>query len=115
MERFLFRHPDRQKAYYKEYAQKNRERIRGRQRLKNYGISAAEWDSLFLLQGSKCAICGATEPGGKRGWHGDHDHATNKFRGILCHICNVMLGHARDDSSILASAIEYLNNPPFRK
>jgi len=31
----------------------------------------------------------------------DHSHATGKFRGWLCHSCNIVLGHVADDPNIL--------------
>lgn len=40
----------------------------------------------------------------------DHDHITNKFRGILCQKCNTLLGYANDDIKIFESCINYLNN-----
>jgi hypothetical protein len=113
MGRFMFKNAEKQKEYFREYAKKNRERVRARNRLKLYGVTVEQWDAIFVAQGYKCAICGALEPGGKLGWSGDHCHATNKFRGILCRVCNVMLGHARDDIAILDKAIAYLRNPPF--
>ena len=39
----------------------------------------------------------------------DHCHETGKIRGILCHLCNNLLGNARDNTTILASAIDYLH------
>jgi hypothetical protein len=39
----------------------------------------------------------------------DHCHTTLKIRGVLCDDCNMMLGRAKDDVSILLSAIRYLS------
>ena len=50
-----------------------------------------------------CDICGSKE----RICY-DHDHKTEKFRGWLCHYCNVALGFARDDKNILLKMIKYL-------
>ena len=38
----------------------------------------------------------------------DHDHKTMRVRGMLCNNCNLVLGHAMDDVTILNSAIRYL-------
>lgn len=65
-------------------------------------------------QGGKCGICNTTEPGGRGSWHIDHDHCCCKagcercIRGILCHSCNVGLGHFKDDPVRLQAAIEWV-------
>jgi Recombination endonuclease VII len=74
-----------------------------RNRVALYGISPKEFDQLMLDQDGKCAICkvqGAT--------HLDHDHKTNKVRGILCRWCNSGLGYFHDDFNRLLAAMEYL-------
>lgn len=106
---------DHKKEYYRKYAEKHRKRVRERNIKKWYGLTLKDWDDIFVLQGGKCAICQSDHPGNRRGgWSGDHDHKTGKFRGILCNVCNVMLGHAKDDPEILQNAIDYLKDPPFK-
>ena len=39
----------------------------------------------------------------------DHDHITGKVRGMICQNCNVLLGHAKDNTDILQKCIKYLN------
>ena len=53
-----------------------------------------------------CGICGS-EPNGKD-LHIDHDHATGAFRGLLCHSCNVGIGHFKEDPEVLDAAKRYL-------
>lgn len=72
-----------------------------------YGITLKERDAMFDAQGGRCAICGATEHGG-RNWHVDHDHETGVVRGILCHGCNHALGGAHDNPDTLIAAAGYL-------
>ena len=67
------------------------------------------FEERLTSQGGVCAICGAEEAGGRGQFHADHDHATETPRGVLCHRCNIALGHFRDNPEILQSAIEYLN------
>lgn len=57
-------------------------------------------------QGGKCDICGISKKEDRL--HVDHDHATGRIRGLLCHRCNSMLGLARDDTTILANGVKYL-------
>lgn len=74
-------------------------------------IEQSKW-ALSRNQDYKCAICGIPDPrtddSDRRSFHVDHDHDTQLIRGLLCHNCNLMLGHARDDPRILAKAIGYL-------
>jgi len=52
---------------------------------------------------TKCELCGKS---GRICF--DHDHKTGKFRGYICHNCNVVLGLIKDNSKILELMIEYL-------
>ncbi len=64
------------------------------------------------LQNGPCEICGATRADESNRGHSrmsiDHDHETNKYRGILCHRCNLGIGHFRENCEILRKAVEYL-------
>jgi len=81
-----------------------------------YGITAFEWDNMFMLQGSACAVCKTQIPG-KKGWVTDHNHACCPgdntcgmcVRGILCSSCNITLGHVKDSVEILKYMIRYLS------
>ena len=77
-----------------------------RQRL--YGVSAEEFEAMLVTQDGACAICRSTTPGGRGNFHVDHDHATGRIRGLLCHGCNVGLGNFRDQPDLLETAAAYL-------
>lgn len=65
------------------------------------------YNDLLHRQGGICAICGSP-PGSKR-LAIDHDHKTDKVRGLLCFRCNVAVGFLRDDPELMFSAAEYVN------
>ena len=78
---------------------------------KKFQMSVDEYERMFKDQGGKCAICGSEKPYPNlriKNFAVDHDHKTEKIRGLLCHNCNVGLGNFRDDPSLLQSAIDYL-------
>jgi hypothetical protein len=95
------------RAKSKEWRDNNPELFKAMQRKCVYGITAEQWNELFEKQGCCCAICKKTEPGKKRGWHTDHNHVTNKVRGILCASCNRRLA-AIEDKEFFEAAIAYL-------
>lgn len=74
-----------------------------------YGVPLGWYDATLEAQGGKCACCGAVDPGGRGDFHVDHCHTEGHVRGLLCHGCNVSLGHFQHDVSVLEMAIAYLN------
>jgi hypothetical protein len=74
-----------------------------RKMVTTYGISKAEYDALYEKAEGKCMTCRSDEE-----LVIDHCHTTGKVRGLLCHSCNVSLGHAKDNRGILYNMIEYL-------
>lgn len=70
-----------------------------------HSLTSDEIQARVAAQGG-CAICGQQS---KR-WHGDHDHATGKFRGVLCNRCNMGLGLFGDDMHRLGRAAAYLES-----
>lgn len=73
----------------------------------NYGITLDDRNNMIAEQGGKCAICKNDLSEGRH-VHVDHDHITEKVRGILCSNCNIGLGNFKDNPTTLFLAIEYL-------
>lgn len=76
-----------------------------------YGISLDEYNAMADSQNNVCAICLTPE---KRSAYGerprlvvDHNHVTNKVRGLLCASCNGRLNSIEDEQFMLR-AMEYL-------
>ena len=112
----------RDKAYYennkekcitkdKEYYMENKDKYKKRYekyRIKQYGITIEEYNTIFETQDGCCAICGAHQSALKNKLCIDHDHETDEVRGLLCSSCNKGLGIFKDDTNALQKAIEYL-------
>lgn len=88
------------------------ERFKGRLKTR-FNMRIEDFNKLLDAQDSKCAICkepiillGDCKKSKKHAI--DHDHRTGKIRGILCNVCNVGLGHFKDNIFLLERAIEYL-------
>jgi hypothetical protein len=55
---------------------------------RHYGITFEDFQKMLRGQRGKCGICGKPmlHP------HVDHNHITNKVRGLLCYACNSLVG-----------------------
>jgi len=71
--------------------------------LRKYSITKEQWEELAAKQEGKCAICLRYLP-----LRVDHNHATGKVRGLLCHSCNLGIGIFEDDPDRLQRASEYV-------
>jgi len=87
---------------------------KGRKLKDKYNLSEYNYYRQVELYNNKCEICGERETK----IHGqtkrvqelavDHDHTTNKIRGLLCHRCNLIVIGALRSPKILKSAVRYL-------
>ncbi|HEY5411308.1 MAG TPA: endonuclease domain-containing protein [Caulobacteraceae bacterium] len=80
--------------------------------VKQFGITLADFDRMLEEQEHRCAICRRHEDECTAGrWGGleiDHDHLTNRVRGLLCRRCNHALGLLDDDAARCLAAVIYL-------
>jgi Recombination endonuclease VII/HNH endonuclease len=76
------------------------------------GVDYSDYLEMIAAQGNRCAICGERESatvGGKiKELSVDHDHETGAVRALLCASCNHLLGHCREDVTILRAAADYI-------
>jgi Pyruvate/2-oxoacid:ferredoxin oxidoreductase delta subunit len=70
-----------------------------------FGMTLTEIDTLEKKHNSNCHIC---KKSSDRSLDIDHDHTTNKVRGLLCRTCNLILGLCKENKETLRSAIDYL-------
>lgn len=108
------------------YEERKRNGLDLAQRLRKYGLTPEEYQSLCDKQNGRCAICGGRE---SRRLAVDHCHETGEIRGLLCSGCNgAKLGRLGHDierietraaeleakAALHRRAAEYLRNPPAR-
>ena len=77
---------------------------------KGLGITVEQYNELFAKQNGCCAICKKHQSLFKNRLAIDHCHTNLNVRGLLCHSCNVLLGHANDNPDVLLEAISYLKS-----
>lgn len=75
---------------------------------RSYGITQAEFNELLIQQGGVCAICKGERSGPGKVFHVDHDHLTQRVRGLLCHRCNTAIGLLNDDPERAEGVAAYL-------
>lgn len=87
-----------------------------------YGITEEDYDQMLALQGGVCAGCGRPPKPGRR-LDIDHKHQSgdkkrmpferaSHVRGLLCHLCNRVLGILRDNPQTFKNLANYLESPP---
>ena len=88
------------KGYYK--TERGRDLILKRK----YGVALKQHQQMYVSQNGCCALCGKSVAYDKV--HTDHDHVTDKVRGLLCRGCNIGLGHLGDTYEDIMQAARYL-------
>lgn len=100
--------------WVKEDKQKHKQKyywVSREQELKQYGLSLAQYATLAKRQHGLCEICKQRNVRNRK-LCVDHNHQTDKFRGLLCHRCNCGLGMFRDSSKLVKRALNYLKERP---
>ena len=91
------------KEYFKNYKRKHPRKNRRSSRLwHKYKLTLEQYDEMFEQQNGVCAICSGVNLDGRR-LVVDHDHKTNKVRGLLCTGCNTKLGIVEDIDFVCAA------------
>jgi Recombination endonuclease VII len=95
-------------AYQKRWP----DRLRNHDYKRHYGITLDDYNKMFAKQKGKCAICRMPETSMRKGkiinLAVDHNHKTNKIRGLLCMKCNVVLGYFEKHQSDITKVSRYL-------
>lgn len=85
-----------------------------------YGITPEQYDAMLASQDGVCATCGrpetaaATTPNPRlsartiRRLAVDHDHLTERVRGLLCAACNTAIGLLQDNPELIRRVAAYI-------
>lgn len=97
---------ERRNSRLREANRRHPERVKNNVLKYLFGISLATYKAMELAQGGVCAIC-QKPPHKTRYLCVDHDHKTNKVRGLLCTACNIGVGVLENDD-LFHAARQYL-------
>jgi hypothetical protein len=89
-------------------------KARARRILQYFNLTLQEWQAISEHQLNRCAICGRP-PKPNKNLATDHCHKTGLVRGLLCTMCNRLLGKVESQWRSVVTiliAIQYLKNPP---
>lgn len=81
-----------------------------------YGITLDQYNEMVEAQFGVCMICGKInnrmnyKTGKPERLVVDHNHATNKVRGLLCHRCNLAVGMYETMKIEIANYLEKFKN-----
>ena len=81
---------------------------------RDFNMSLEKYNDLLKEQNYSCAACNKPQNtmnkkyGKKRLLSVDHNHITNKTRGLLCHNCNISLGLLHEDYNIISQLANYI-------
>jgi hypothetical protein len=101
------------KSWRKEHPNRGKETRKWDRMRLEYGLTKEQYDQFLQDQNNCCAICkNSFNEGGNHNEkaHIDHNHLTNKIRGLLCGYCNVGIGMLKDSLPIVESAMNYLKS-----
>jgi len=74
-----------------------------------YGITTMQYDEMLINQNYCCEICSRhVDKIKNKKLYVDHNHNTNKVRGLICGSCNRLIALAVENKVILKNAIIYL-------
>lgn len=97
----------------KRWAERHPDRARNALLKWNYGITIEEYARLEESQGGVCAICKNPERHVRNGkpvkLAVDHNHTTGAVRGLLCVLCNTLLGKIEADTDRFMQLLDYMN------
>ena len=108
---YYSKHRERLLKYYRESAihRERAWRLAGIINQDGSTFTIKDYNSAFQIQGGACKGCGQHQSNFKQALCADHNHSSGCFRGLLCRLCNALIGLCKDDRKILIDMIAYLD------
>ena len=108
--RYRANHRDKQRDYLREWRKQRTDSSRKYMLKAHYGLTPEQYDELYNAQAGKCKLCNKPPKGGPNSQYlvVDHDHTTDKVRGLLCQSCNMAIGLLGDTYEDVQQALDYL-------
>lgn len=103
---YYIRTKEYQRVVSKQYYHNHLRRAKSYSLKTRLGITIEDKENLLIKQNYLCLGCNMKLDINKS--KVDHDHKTGIIRGILCTNCNIVLGHAHDNTKVLENLINYL-------
>ena len=97
-----------QKRKWQEKSNSDKDYHKNYRLTSKYNITLEMFNEMYSNQNGRCFIC--EEAVSENEIRVDHDHKTGKVRKLLCHNCNVILGHSKEKKEILMKCVEYLSD-----
>jgi len=111
--KWYLKHKEQQKERLKKWYIENRKRTTEKRRERETGMSASEYEKLFIEQNGVCYICSQKNYKKRKevALVADHFEDTSgikKPRKLLCDKCNLMIGLSGESYKLLERAAAYL-------
>jgi len=103
-----FKNKETKDAYYKANKEKVDAKRRALELKRRYGITIEDYNRMFNEQNGCCAICKKHQTHFEKALAVDHDHETEKVRGLLCRACNTAIGLLQDNPDVILEASNYV-------
>ena len=93
--------------HFKQYRKDNKVGFKKAKLKHRYGLSYEDWLKIWEIQDGRCKICSKKFKNPSDACI-DHNHDTQKIRGLLCRKCNFGISNFNDNPKLTARATEYL-------
>ncbi len=110
--KWYYAHYEEKRAYSRKRYTDNPEKHVDNYLRRSYNITLEDKKQMYGVQNGLCNICHRPLESVRKACV-DHDHQTNIVRALLCHPCNLVVGHIEKDSApsveeYIAGLVSYL-------